>query len=66
MTKAHSELSDNGGRCESCNRPESQFEAQTTFRVFLGGGLGWGTMWLCDACYKEKTDKGMDGTKVPK
>ena len=47
MTKARSELGDNAGRCESCDRPETVHMRQTTIPVYLGGGLGWGTMWVC-------------------
>ena len=53
MTKAKSFLSDNGGRCESCDLPETQYQMQETYPVFLGGGLGWGTMWLCPKCLEE-------------
>lgn len=53
MTKRKSYINDNGGRCESCNRPESIYEVQRTWPVLLGGGLGWGTMWLCPKCYTE-------------
>jgi hypothetical protein len=45
MTKAHSTIHDNGGRCESCDRPESVREAQTAVEVYFGNELGWGTMW---------------------
>lgn len=50
MTKARSYLTDNGGLCESCDRPESEHECQTAYPVLLGGGLGQGTMWLCPGC----------------
>jgi hypothetical protein len=50
MTKAHSSLGDNDGRCESCNRPETAHQPQTTYPIRLGGGLGWGTLWLCPDC----------------
>lgn len=52
MTKAHSEAGDNGGRCESCDRPETEFETQVTYPVLLAG-LGMGTMWLCPKCFCE-------------
>jgi hypothetical protein len=55
MTKAFSSLDDNGGLCESCNDPETKHKVQRTHPVFLGGGLGWGTMWMCDACYNKRT-----------
>lgn len=54
MTKAYSTLGDNGGRCEGCDRPESVHESQSKVDVLLGGGLGWGTMWLCNKCFKER------------
>jgi hypoxanthine phosphoribosyltransferase len=57
MTKAHSDIGDNGGRCEKCDRPESVYELQRTHPVYLAGGLGWGTMWLCPSCYKETSDE---------
>lgn len=57
MTKAHSEPGDNGGRCEGCNRPETEFQTQVTWPVLLGGGLGWGTMWLCAACVAERGER---------
>jgi len=61
MTKAHSEPGDNRGLCESCNRPETEFQEQITYPVFLGGGMGWGTMWLCPECLKkhQERDAGM-------
>lgn len=57
MTKAHSSIDDNGGRCESCDRPESAHEPQSTYPVRLGGGLGLGTMWLCPTCLKEHQER---------
>jgi hypothetical protein len=53
MTKANSEVSDNGGRCESCDDPETVHQIQETYPILLGGGLGFGTMWLCPKCLKE-------------
>jgi hypothetical protein len=50
MTHRHSELGDNGGLCESCNRPETRHQPQSAEPVYLGGGLGWGIMWLCPSC----------------
>ena len=50
MTKAHSETDDNAGRCESCNELDTVFMRQSTVSLRLGGGLGRGTMWVCDAC----------------
>lgn len=50
MTKAYSTFDDNGGLCEGCSRPETKHQAQTTVPVFLAGGLGWGTMWMCSNC----------------
>lgn len=57
MTKARSYLGDNGGRCESCDRPESAKESQVAYPVMLGGGLGLGTMWLCPSCLKEQQER---------
>lgn len=54
MTKAKSYIDDNGGRCESCNRPESAYEMQEKVDVFLGGGLGNGTMWKCKTCIDKR------------
>lgn len=53
MTKAHSEPDDNGGRCESCNRPETIHQTQQTYPIMLGGGLGLGTLWLCPNCHAD-------------
>lgn len=53
MTKAHSMLDDNGGRCECCNKPETKYQEQRTYPVRLGGDLGMGTMWLCLKCLQE-------------
>ena len=50
MTKAYSMPDDNGSRCESCNRPETIGMGQTTYPVYMGPEMGWGTMWLCDDC----------------
>lgn len=56
MTKLYSTPGDNGGRCEVCNEPGSEYRSQTTVPVQLagfgpgGGGPAWGTMWCCDAC----------------
>jgi len=44
MTKAWSEVGNNNGLCERCNRPETEFMIQTKVPVLLGGGIGWGTM----------------------
>ncbi len=54
MTKAHSEADDNGGRCEMCNRDDGG--RQSTMPVFLGGGLGQGTMWQCARCVQAIKD----------
>jgi len=53
MTKSGLDIADNGGRCESCDSPESVYEMQTGYPVLLGGGIGWGKMWLCPNCLKE-------------
>jgi hypothetical protein len=57
MTKAHSEVGDNGGRCESCDGPETPYQTQETYPVMLGGGLGRGTMWLCPECLAEHQER---------
>lgn len=58
MTKAYSSLDDNGFRCERCNKPETVHQGQAAVRVLLGGGLGWGTMWMCKACIIEREKRG--------
>jgi hypothetical protein len=58
MTKAHSEVGDNGGRCEGCDDPKTVGESQSAFPVMLGGGLGEGTMWLCNECAEKRQPKG--------
>ena len=40
MTKAYSEAGDNGGRCESCNQPETELQTQQTYPVKLADGSG--------------------------
>lgn len=57
MTKSHSTLGDNDGRCESCNQPETAHQTQTTYPILLGGGLGWGTLWLCPRCLDEHRER---------
>ena len=61
MTKAWSHPLDNGGRCESCNRPETEWMTQQTYPVYMGPEMGWGTMWLCLKCLEEHKlrDKGL-------
>lgn len=59
MTKAHSSLGDNFGRCELCNDPSTEYQVQHTHPVLLagmgpGGMAAWGTMWLCQKCLAEK------------
>ena len=59
MSKSYpySGIDDNAGRCESCNRPETEYQTQTGWPVELpayGGGKVMGTMWLCPACLEEK------------
>jgi len=60
MTKAYSSIDDNGGRCERCNKDGSEYLEQRTVKVLLGGGMGWGTLWVCSSCLdaeeKEKQD----------
>ena len=53
MTKPYSKPDDNRGRCECCNKPETEHQAQTAYPVMLGGGMGKGTMWLCDKCLRD-------------
>ena len=48
MTKAHSEVGDNNGLCELCDRGDGG--AQMAVPILLGGGMGWGTMWMCAQC----------------
>ena len=50
MTKAHSEIGDNNGLCEACDDPVTVHERQETRQIFLAGGLGWGTLWVCPKC----------------
>ena len=60
MTKAYSEAGDNGGRCESCNQPETELQTQQTYPVKLADGSGGyvhGTMWLCPACFREHQER---------
>jgi len=47
MTSKHSSLHDNMGNCERCDQPKT---VQRAVPVLLGGGIGWGTMWMCDEC----------------
>jgi len=53
MTKKKAELSDNNGFCERCNDPKTKGQPQSTIAVYLGGGLGWGKMWVCSECYEK-------------
>ena len=62
MTKAYSTATDNGGRCERCDRPESANEPQSTVEVRLGGGLGIGTMWVCKTCAEERAERLKENT----
>lgn len=53
MTKPWSEPGDNGGRCESCDLPETVGLEQQACPVKLADGTGgftWGTLWLCPTC----------------
>jgi hypothetical protein len=54
MTSRHAKVNDNGGRCENCDRPETVHMPQTAYPVLMGGGIGWGTMWLCPECLAGK------------
>jgi hypothetical protein len=53
MTKAASFVGDNGGLCEGCNGPQTEFVTQTAVPIMLGGGLGPGTIWLCPPCKRD-------------
>ena len=53
MTEARSYVDNNGGLCESCNESATRDQAQQSYPVLLGGGMGWGTMWLCPKCLAE-------------
>ena len=55
MTKAHSEAGDNNGNCELCQKADGG--RQSTVPVMLDGGLGMGTMWMCERCIEEKGGK---------
>jgi hypothetical protein len=57
MTKPGLGVGDNGGRCESCDDPETAGKPQTGHPVLLGGGLGWGKMWLCPKCLTEHQER---------
>lgn len=57
MGCAHSHPEDNAGRCEGCNEPGSEYRTQVTAPVLLGGGIGWGTMWLCPKCVREYCER---------
>ena len=63
MTSLRSNTLDNGGRCESCNRPESKYETQQIYPVYLGGYAVpvRGTMWMSPKCLAlvEERDKGL-------
>ncbi len=50
MTKAHVQLSDNDGRCESCNKDGGG--RQSKVPVFLGT-MGMGSMWKCQDCIEK-------------
>ena len=75
MTKAYSQLGDNDGVCEGCNCPGTEYDVQTKYPVFLGGGMGWGTLWLCSKCLEKKPPidlslgiplgMGLDGNPTP-
>ncbi len=60
MTKPYSLPNDNGGLCESCNRPETRDVGQTAYPLKMADGSGgweWGTMWLCPDCLKQHQDR---------
>lgn len=57
MTKARSALEDNGGLCEGCSAPSTLHHPQQAHPIWLGGDLGWGTMWLCSDCLKQRRER---------
>ena len=50
MTQKHSMPDENGGRCESCNRPQTVGMVQTRRPIYLGPEIGWGSWYLCNDC----------------
>ena len=57
MSHAKSYPDENAGRCEGCNREETVYQTQVTIPVLLGGGIGWGTMYLCPKCLAEHQER---------
>lgn len=59
MTKPWSAAGDNGGRCESCDRPETVNQVQQTYPLRMTGESGpvSGTMWLCPQCLSEHRER---------
>jgi hypothetical protein len=62
VSERYAQVGDNAGRCESCNRPETEYQTQTAYPVKLGAGWGFGstcmgTMWLCPRCLKEHQER---------
>ena len=57
MTKPYVQTGDNGGRCERCDEDNTVGQPQTAVDVLLGGGMGWGQMWVCDKCKLEREER---------
>jgi len=60
MTKPWSTPTDNAGRCEGCDRPETVHMAQVAAPLIMtdgNGGTVKGTMWLCPDCMKKRNDR---------
>jgi hypothetical protein len=56
MTDRRARLQDNDGKCERCDSNAPQIAVP----VLLGGGMGWGTMWMCQRCITETGRKAPD------
>lgn len=54
MKPQHPQATD--GRCEDCDRPGSEREAQWAVSVMTGGpkGTAPGILWLCAACVAKR------------
>jgi hypothetical protein len=50
VTKLHSQLHDNDGCCERCNKPAPHQIAVPVLMGGFGPSGAWGTMWMCPAC----------------
>lgn len=62
MTKPYSQLHDNDGRCERCDKPAPSQIAVPVLLANMGpGGMpAWGTMWMCGPCIEETGRKPPD------